>query len=153
MLKQHLSFPFSQAQLKFLTLDSSVPLPEWCRGHGVEVCYGQYIAFSLCCSFLLTFCPCSSVGSLSWAAVLQGKKMCSGSSRKYPSGPVWALPRVVGNICSSAVEYHLLLWPWCSFCCFSLSSPYYAPQPVQCFSPSLKCFQRHPPPPPQRCHK
>ena len=120
------------------------------------MCYGQYIAFSLCCSFLLTFFPCFSVGSLFRAAVLQGKKcgpvpsgsihlLQCGLSHKLQgiSAPSWVLHELQGIST-------LVLWSTTSSSDLGVpSAVFHSPArtatpclPVQCFLPVLKSFHR-----------
>lgn len=118
--------------------------------------YGQYVTFSLCCSFRLTFFSCSSVGSLFWSAVLQGKNcgpVPSGSIHLLQCGlfhelqgisvPSWVLHELQGI---SAV----MLWSTNSSSDPGVPSAVFQPPPctatprlpVQCFLPFLKCFHR-----------
>ncbi|KAK4832521.1 hypothetical protein QYF61_023853 [Mycteria americana] len=46
-----------------------------CRGTGNGGC-GQFITRCLCCSFLLTLFPCSSMRSLPWETVLHERLQC-----------------------------------------------------------------------------
>lgn len=100
----------------------------------------KYTAVPLCCSFLLMFLLCSTVGSSPWAT--------------FPSGNVH-LPQ--HSVLRGLQRGYLLcqrappppphfIWPWCSLCCFSffLFPP---PLAVWSFLPFLACaFPEAPPP-------